>query len=1039
MAENNTPNNNGRDNPRQSRIEKLQLRRLLRQERENRELRRQITTLLNAQRELEQRIENTSSDSDAINQEILKNNKAIDKLLKENQKYERSLQNAQDALDEEQSDFYRMALQDNNVELQRLKELNAELRSGNRITEERLEDLTEAMEELPEDFNENLRDVLRDLNLNSLTDQSKDTSEHITEAVNKFGFSQEQTNQLLGDLIKQSSDFNSKYKNILSDDDWVSAMDTFYDAGVKDLDRITELAESVALANNFGVDLSNAQNLLQYGTKDDVNNVLSGLLQAQQIQGITEDELSSITEGFESIMMQTKDMSQEDRKATIDKYMGAVTTLYANNMGDVAQALTENLQDIATGDIATLTDKYGGVIPSLIQTGDMSGLIDMYTGHIGMSKHEKPLLAQYGVSDEAMNQLIQSPITRDDFNASMSELMNQDDAQVISDRIENFKVGLFDRIKNTLAPASLKVSDTLGDLGIDWNDVENIYYLLQLAKPAWSLLTKFFGGGTGGALAGAGGAAASAAGAGGAAAGGGLLSTIGGKLTALGGTIWGGVQTAGSAIGGAIGGTAGAVALAVPAVLGYLGFKDAKSQQKAWEEKTPKEQEEYLKEKVKQYMQEEEVIKDQSKSQSQFNAYGMHRDGLDNVPIDGYKAILHSGEAVLTRDEAQVYRNNPGILKGDTSLASSPTMLEQAKASGAKTYAWKSNSLGHSKEDLEVFSKNTNALNRNDAFAQRTLSLLDKLKSKEVLGKAKETAQGVYDRIKSMNTSPTLDPGSPGSSNTGDGTPGNTNIGSLSGNTQASAFKNMTNNQFIDWLGGVAVEDYAQHKILPSLTIAQGIIESGWGKSGLTQKANALFGIKAGSSWSGRTYSAKTAEYGGKGKYYIKDAFRAYDNCEQSVADHGALLNGKRYSAVRSATNYKEATRAVKAAGYATDPNYTGTLNSMIEKRNLDAWDKKVLNQYEQGTPYVPTDQIALLHKGEMVVPKDQNPMNSGRVFTSTDDEMLAKVDKFMQLVQWGFEFIGKKQGEEKVVQQSTGARKLETLNDRYQSRKLGR
>lgn len=1008
MAENNTPNDNGRDNPRQSRIEKLQLRRLLRQERENRELRRQLTTLLNAQRELERRVENSSRDSDAINQEILKNNTAIDKLIRENQKYEKSLQNAQDKLDEEQSDFYRMALQDNNVELQRLKELNAELRSGNRTTEERLEDLTEAMEEMPDSFNENLRDVLRDLNLNSLTDQSKDTSEHITEAVNKFGFSQEQTNQLLGDLIKQSSDFNSKYKNILSDDDWVSAMDTFYDAGVKDLNRITELAESIALANNFGVDLSNAQNLLQYGTKDDVNNVLSGLLQAQQIQGITEDELSSITEGFESIMMQTKGMSQEDRKATIDKYMGAVTTLYANNMGDVAQALTENLQDIATGDIGTLTEKYGGVIPSLIQTGDMSSLIDMYTGHIGMSKHEKPLLAQYGVSDEAMNQLIQSPITRDDFNASMSELMNQDDAQVISDRIENFKVGLFDRIENTLAPASLQVSDTLGDLGIDWNDVENIYYLLQLAKPAWSLLTKLFGGGTGGALAGAGGAAASA-GAGGA-AGGGLLSTIGGKLTALGSTIWGGVQTAGSAIGGAIGGTAGAVALAVPAILGYLGFKDAKSQQKAWEEKTPKEQEEYLKEKVKQYMQEEEVIKDQSKSRSQFDAYGMHRNGLDNVPIDGYKAILHSGEAVLTRDEAQKYRANPNI-------------------------------LNHSEKDLEVFSKNTEAMNRNEAFAQRTLSLLDKIKSEEVLGKAKETAQGVYDRIKSMNTSPTLDPGSgsPGDGTPGGDTPGNTNIGSLSGNTQASVFKNMTNNQFIDWLGGVAVEDYAQHKILPSLTIAQGIIESGWGKSGLTQKANALFGIKAGSSWSGRTYSAKTAEYGSGGKYYIKDAFRAYDNCEQSVADHGALLNGSRYSAVRAATNYKDATRAVKQAGYATDPNYTGTLNSMIQKRNLDKWDAKVLNKYEQGTPYVPTDQIALLHKGEMVVPKDQNPMNSGKVISSSDDEMLAKVDKFMQLVQWGFEFIGKKQGEEKIVQQSTGARKLETLNDRYQNRKLGR
>jgi hypothetical protein len=976
MAENNTPNDNGRDNPRQTRIEKLQLRRLLRQERENRELRRQLTTILNAQRELERRVENSSKDSDAINQEILKNNTAIDKLIRENQKYEKSLQNAQDKLDEEQSDFYRMALQDNNVELQRLKELNAELRSGNRTTEERLEDLTEAMEEMPDSFNENLRDVLRDLNLNSLTDQSKDTSEHITEAVNKFGFSQEQTNQLLGDLIKQSSDFNSKYKNILGDDDWVSAMDTFYDAGVKDLDRITELAESIALANNFGVDLSNAQNLLQYGTKDDVNNVLSGLLQAQQIQGITDDELSSITEGFESIMMQTKDMSQEDRKATIDKYMSAVTTLYANNMGDVAQALTENLQDIATGDIGTLTDKYGGTIPSLILNGDMQGLIDMYTGHIGMTKHEKPLLAQYGVSDEAMNQLIQSPITRDDFNTSMNELMNQDDSEVISDRIENFKVGLFDRIKNTLAPASLKVSDTLGDLGIDWNDVENIYYLLQLAKPAWSLLTKFFGGGA------AGGAATTAGGA----------TALGGKIASLGSTIWGGVQTAGSTIGGAIGGTAGAIALAIPAILGYLGFKDAKAQSKAWEEKTAKEQEDELRKKVKQYMQEEEIIKDQSKSSSQFDAYGMHRNGLDKVPFDGYKAILHSGEAVLTRDEAQKYRANPNI-------------------------------LNRSEKDLEVFSKNTEAMNRNEAFAQRTLSILDKIKSKDVLGKAKETAQGIYDRLLSTNTvsndifSDTSDPNNPS-------TGGDFNS---SGNYVKDTWNYLTSKGYSKQsTAGILGNMYQESGVDP--TRIQG---NGKGPAaGICQWENYN---KKSARWKNMSDYAAS-----KGKPWT-DLQSQLDwlDLEMQGKDPTTLQHLKRkvggYEAFKNMNNVRQATLVFEESfERAGKPNMSRRYTAAEGYYND-------LAKYEQGTPYVPTDQIALLHKGEMVVPKDQNPMNSGKTISTSNDDIKEDLKTIIQVLQWGFEFMGKKYGEEKIVQQSTAARKLDTLNDRYQNRKLGR
>jgi len=74
-----------------------------------------------------------------------------------------------------------------------------------------------------------------------------------------------------------------------------------------------------------------------------------------------------------------------------------------------------------------------------------------------------------------------------------------------------------------------------------------------------------------------------------------------------------------------------------------------------------------------------------------------------------------------------------------------------------------------------------------------------------------------------------------------------------------------------------------------------------------------------------------------------------------------------------------------------------------------------------------------------MVVPKDQNPMNSGKTISTSNDDIKEDLKTIIQVLQWGFEFMGKKYGEEKIVQQSTAARKLETLNDRYQNRKLGR
>lgn len=146
---------------------------------------------------------------------------------------------------------------------------------------------------------------------------------------------------------------------------------------------------------------------------------------------------------------------------------------------------------------------------------------------------------------------------------------------------------------------------------------------------------------------------------------------------------------------------------------------------------------------------------------------------------------------------------------------------------------------------------------------------------------------------------------------------------------------------FIERVGNLAAADMQKSGVLASLTIAQAILESGWGKSGLTVKANALFGIKAGASWKGKVYSAQTQEcYDGATFTTVTALFRAYDSWADSVADHSALLTGAtRYKAVIGERDYKTACRAIKAAGYATDPNYADKLIQIIESYGLTAYD----------------------------------------------------------------------------------------------------
>lgn len=146
--------------------------------------------------------------------------------------------------------------------------------------------------------------------------------------------------------------------------------------------------------------------------------------------------------------------------------------------------------------------------------------------------------------------------------------------------------------------------------------------------------------------------------------------------------------------------------------------------------------------------------------------------------------------------------------------------------------------------------------------------------------------------------------------------------------------------KFINQILPAALEGYTKYNILPSLTLAQAVLESGWGKNHID---NNLFGFKADKGWKGKVAKRKTKEWDGKRYIIINANFRAYDSFEDSVRDHNRLLGtSSRYSNVRVSKDYKEACNAVWKAGYATDPKYPEKLIKIIEENDFMQYDKQI-------------------------------------------------------------------------------------------------
>ena len=144
--------------------------------------------------------------------------------------------------------------------------------------------------------------------------------------------------------------------------------------------------------------------------------------------------------------------------------------------------------------------------------------------------------------------------------------------------------------------------------------------------------------------------------------------------------------------------------------------------------------------------------------------------------------------------------------------------------------------------------------------------------------------------------------------------------------------------EYIETFSELAQAEMKAYGIPASITLAQGILESGFGQSDLALKTNNHFGIKCHNGWDG-PYAYHDDDAKG-------ECFRKYSHPMYSFRDHSVFLSSRsRYASLFELRrdNYKGWAKGLKAAGYATDPRYPQKLISFIEKYDLNRFDREVI------------------------------------------------------------------------------------------------
>ena len=189
------------------------------------------------------------------------------------------------------------------------------------------------------------------------------------------------------------------------------------------------------------------------------------------------------------------------------------------------------------------------------------------------------------------------------------------------------------------------------------------------------------------------------------------------------------------------------------------------------------------------------------------------------------------------------------------------------------------------------------------------------------------------------------------------------------------AAQKITVEEYIETYKDIAIKEMKDHKIPASITLAQGIIESGAGNSALAREAKNHFGIKCHKGWSGKTY---TMDDDAK-----DECFRKYKRAEDSYRDHSEFLTSRpRYAGLfeLDIMDYEGWAKGLKAAGYATSPTYATALINRINLNKLYLYDRLAMG-------YITEKELKRLMGEESVVPAVVTPSSMTEV-PSTELEL---------------------------------------------------
>jgi LysM repeat protein len=247
---------------------------------------------------------------------------------------------------------------------------------------------------------------------------------------------------------------------------------------------------------------------------------------------------------------------------------------------------------------------------------------------------------------------------------------------------------------------------------------------------------------------------------------------------------------------------------------------------------------------------------------------------------------------------------------------------------------------------------------------------------------------------------------------------------------------------YIDKYKDISISEMNKTGIPASITLAQSMLESNWGRSELSTKANNHFGIKCGNNWTGNTMYWQDDEY--KDQQLVESCFRSYDYPEESFYDHSYFITSKsRYQFLfdYDIFDYKSWSKGLLQAGYATDQGYADKLIKIIEKYGLYEYDlkytpvsknqilamKNIVEEKNYTIAYVNGIKIVITKKGD-------TPISISKSIGILAEDLLKYNDnvkrKYQIFNEGDVVFLEKKSKKYKGIEKTYNAKESETLED---------